>query len=233
MPIEKIQKLNVAQNVYTQLREMIFAGEWTSGQRIPSENALSEQFGVSRPTIRQAIQKLDALGLVTTKPGEGTFVCEKSLGPHLQQIMPAVCLEDNNIYQVIQYRLIMEPECAALAAIKPNEADIRELWNQYNLMTAPGVDIDSCVEHDIAFHNQLVRMTGNAILLQVQQILQDVLRRTITDLTREFTNDSGIKYHKLILEAIQRRDSEAAERYMRAHIQETMSNYEAKYEIQR
>lgn len=233
MPIEKIQKLNVAQNVYTQLREMIFAGEWTPGQRIPSEHALSEEFGVSRPTIRQAIQKLDALGLVTTRPGEGTYVCEKSLSPHLQQIMPTVCLEDNNIYQVIQYRLIMEPECAALAAAKPRESDIRELWNQYNLMTAPGVDIDSCVDHDIAFHNHLVRMTGNAILLQIQQIHQDVLRRTITNLTLEFTNDSGIKYHKLILEAIQRHDSEAAERYMRAHIQETMSNYESKYGTQR
>ena len=57
--------------------------------------------------------------------------------------------------------------------------------------------------------------------------------RTITNLTLEFTNDSGIKYHKLILEAIQRHDSEAAERYMRAHIQETMSNYESKYGTQR
>lgn len=233
MPIEKIQKLNVAQNVYTQLREMIFAGEWIPGQKIPSENALCQKFGVSRPTIRQAIQKLDALGLVTTRAGEGTYVCERSLSPHLQQIMPAVCLEDNNIRQVIQYRLIMEPECAALAASNPKEEDIQELRYQYIMMTAPGIDIDSCVEHDFAFHTHLVSMTGNAILLQIQQILQDVLKRTITDITREFTNDSGIKYHKLIIEAIQRHDSHAAEQYMREHIQETLSNYESKYGTQR
>ena len=76
-------------------------------------------------------------------------------------------------------------------------------------------------------------MSGNAILLQIQQILQDVLKRTITNLTLEFTNDSGIKYHKLILEAVQRRDCEAAKQYMREHMQDTLSNYESKYGKQR
>ena len=225
MKIEKIKRLNVAQTVFEQMRQMIFEGEWTVGQRIPSENELAKRFGVSRASVRQAIQNLGTLGLVYTKVGEGTFVSEQSIGSYMNQITPALCLGEDNVRQVMQYRLIVEPECAALAAKNASPGDIVELEKCYNEMIRSGNNIDAATEYDFAFHAKLVEISDNSILLQIQLLLQEVLKRTINELTSEFTNDYGVKYHKLVLESVRNHDVERAREYMRKHMQEMLDKY--------
>ena len=72
--VKPIKRVSVGEQVFTQLKELLVQGEWKPGEKLPSENELAAQFGVSRITVRQALQKLGALGLVETRLGEGSFV---------------------------------------------------------------------------------------------------------------------------------------------------------------
>ena len=74
MAIQKISRASIGDQVYQQMKDQIVNGEWKAGDRLPSENELAEQFGVSRVTVRGALQKLAALGLIETKLGDGSYV---------------------------------------------------------------------------------------------------------------------------------------------------------------
>ena len=80
MQITPIQKVNVVEEIFDQLQSMLIEGTWKPGDKIPSENELSETFGVSRMTIRQALQKMKALGLIETRSGSGSFGSAGSCG---------------------------------------------------------------------------------------------------------------------------------------------------------
>lgn len=88
MQITPIQKVNVVEEIFDQLQSMLIEGTWKPGDKIPSENELSETFGVSRMTIRQALQKMKALGLIETRSGSGSFVRKISPDDSLQDLVP-------------------------------------------------------------------------------------------------------------------------------------------------
>ena len=81
MAIKKVVKSSVSQQVFDQLREQILSGSWKPGQKLPSENELAAQFGVSRVTVRNALQKLSGLGLLETRFGEGSFRAPSARSP--------------------------------------------------------------------------------------------------------------------------------------------------------
>ncbi len=88
MGIVKIKKANIGDQVFTQLKDQIINGEWRPGDRIPSEAQLIQLFGVSRGTVRQAVQKLAGEGLIVTRHGEGSFVQGTGLNNYFQTVAP-------------------------------------------------------------------------------------------------------------------------------------------------
>ena len=92
MAIQKVVKSSVSQQVFDQLRQQILSGSWKPGDKLPSENELAAQFGVSRVTVRNALQKLSGLGLLETRFGEGSFIRGPEAGAALNQLVPMVYL---------------------------------------------------------------------------------------------------------------------------------------------
>ena len=88
MSIKKVVKSSVSQQVFDQLREQILSGSWKPGDKLPSENELAAQFGVSRVTVRNALQRLSGLGLLETRFGEGSFIRGPGSGAALNQLVP-------------------------------------------------------------------------------------------------------------------------------------------------
>ncbi len=84
MNLKAVKKVNIGDQVYDQIKDQIISGSWASGEKIPSENQLMDIFGVSRGTVRQAIQKLSAVGLLETRRGEGSYVRQLGLTNYLQ-----------------------------------------------------------------------------------------------------------------------------------------------------
>ena len=92
MGIKPIKRVNVGEQVLLQLKKMLIDGEWAPGSKIPSENELAELFEVSRITVRQALQKLNALGLIETRLGDGSYVRNLDIGDSMNALIPFIYL---------------------------------------------------------------------------------------------------------------------------------------------
>ena len=99
----KLQRTSVSEQIFAILKQKIASGEWQDGQKIPSENELAAQFGVSRMSARSALQRLSALGLLETRPGDGTFVRAFSLLNYFQEATDLIATS-NNMEQIREFR---------------------------------------------------------------------------------------------------------------------------------
>ncbi len=226
MAIHKVRKVDVGVEVYDQMREMIFKNVWKSGDRLPSENELAEAFGVSRVTIRQALIKLNASGLIRTRQGEGSFVQELSVGLKLNELLPSIYLSDDSVRDVWEFRMMTEGETAALAAKRATDEDVRELWNAYEKLKDQRDDLDAYIGNDFHFHRLLTTIVCNKLITQVHYLLRDVLKETMKKITLKIGRENGIEYHRQIIEAVEAHDSEKAKALMNEHLSHALKLFE-------
>lgn len=226
MAIHKVRKVDVGAEVYDQMREMIFKNVWKSGDRLPSENELAEAFGVSRVTIRQALIKLNASGLIRTRQGEGSFVQELSVGLKLNELLPSIYLSDDSVRDVWEFRMMTEGETAALAAKRATDEDVRLLWNAYEKLKDQRDDLDAYIGNDFHFHRLLTTIVGNKLITQVHYLLRDVLKETMKKITLKIGPENGIEYHRRIIEAVEAHDSEKAKALMNEHLSHALKLFE-------
>ena len=110
----KISRVSIVDQVCASIKQDIADGIWKAGEKLPSEAEFAETFGVNRLSVRVALQKLNTLGIIETRVGEGSFVCNFSLRPVLNEISVFYASEDN-YKDVQQLRNLLEFECMRLA----------------------------------------------------------------------------------------------------------------------
>lgn len=221
MAIQPVARNNLGEQVYEQLRDHIVSGEWKSGDKIPSENELATLFGVSRMTVRQALQRLTALGLLYTKLGEGSFVEEPRPGIRLREIIPVAFLGENTLTEVLEFRRALEGPTAELAAQKATKEDLLRLSEIYEQMKKVREDPAAFSEVDLAFHVEIANITGNSLFIETYSILFELLRAAMAQIVKKRGSKQGIYYHQLILEAMGRGDAAACGKIMREHVEDT------------
>ncbi|MDO4260734.1 MAG: FadR/GntR family transcriptional regulator [Eubacteriales bacterium] len=224
MGIEPIKKVNVNEQVFEQMKQQLINGEWKPGQKLPSENELSAMFNVSRVTIRNALQKLAILGLIETYRGEGSFVAESSLGNCLNLLVPTAYLNDS-ILEIQEFRLMVEPGAASVAAKRASDEDVADLRNRLTRMRSLEEDLYALAQEDFAFHDQIGHITGNSLMIRTYSILTDVLRTSMEKVVAHMGPDAGYYYHSQIVEAIATHDSAGAYDIMRRHIETNIEQY--------
>lgn len=225
MGIQPIKKSNVSEQVYEQLKRQLLNGEWKQGDKIPSENELAEAFNVSRVTVRHAIQKLTALGLIETRVGEGSFVKEVKPGVYMNAIIPLAYLGENSTLEVLEFRYVIESESVGLAAERATQEDIAELKEILKDMEDVKEDTKLFAEADLRFHFKIAQITRNSLIIETYNILNDILKTAMTDIVKRLGFKLGIYYHTKLLEAIEHHDSEQAKKVMKEHVNKTIENY--------
>ena len=150
--MDTIKKINLVDEVYKKMKEKILSGEWNPGEKIPSENKLSEKFGVSRNTIRNAIQKLKGLNLIETRQGQGTFLKKDLNSNMISNVIPGMVLNDNEVLDVLEFRSIIEKENARLAAIRADEEEVQEIKKALDQMIKHQNDYKEYSIWDYKFH---------------------------------------------------------------------------------
>ncbi|GKH34389.1 FadR family transcriptional regulator [Muricomes sp. OA1] len=225
MGIKPIKRVNVGEQVLLQLKKMLIDGEWAPGSKIPSENELAELFEVSRITVRQALQKLNALGLIETRLGDGSYVRNLDIGDSMNALIPVMYLGDQSDAQVFEFRQIIETGCTKLAVNRATKKDIEEL----KIILAEMVgckdksDIKGFSKADLKFHFKIAQITRNALFIKTNSILQDVLEQSMDTVIDKMGFENGIYYHQQIIKAFENRNEEEAVKMMNAHIEK---NYE-------
>jgi len=207
-----------ADRLLLSFQEAIDAGRWKAGERIPTERALSERYGVARNTIRRALQLEDA-GRIVRHVGRGTFV-EQGKRPPPDDL--ARRIQNASPSEIMEVRLIIEPQAAECAAARANGAELDAMAE----CLKKGESAPTITEFEMwdgLFHQTLVASCRNQLLIDIYDAINAVRRkadwsalkeRVLTPVRRKATE----KQHRGILAAVRSRDAQRAGLEMKNHL---------------
>ena len=232
MGIKPIKKVRVGEQVFQQMKGLLISGEWRPGDKLPSETELAEQFGISRITVRQALQRLSALNLIETRLGEGSFVKTVEIDQPLDNLISIAYLGTKTQSQVLEFRTILEVASAGLAAIRAGDEDLLLLQENLSHMKAIAAqkDDDAFSDLDLEFHTAIGQITKNPLIIRTNSILRDVLEPSMKEVIQRMGYETALRYHAQIIDAIRQKDSALAEDLMRKHIEENKDFFPEKDE---
>ena len=207
-----------------QLSAEIQKGTLISGQKLPTEAAIMARFGVSRTVVREAISKLQAGGLVATKHGIGTFVLVQTDTPAFR-INPSQLSTLHDVVALLELRISVETEAAALAAVRRNEGNLRVMQEAMLAFSSAIEAGRDAIAADFQFHHEVARATQNKHFADMMNSLgAQSIPRTRLETTRTLDADR-LAYlrrihqeHESILNAITAQDAESARAAMRTHL---------------
>ncbi|NBY28399.1 MAG: FadR family transcriptional regulator [Betaproteobacteria bacterium] len=213
----------LADRVYRELLALIIQGDLQEGDRLSTEQAIADQFKTSRPTVREALSRLRADGIIASRQGAGTFVTRRP-DPDLPRFMPLESLSD--VRRCLEFRIVIEGGAAALAAEMADEADLAQIQAELALLQTAVSQNSLGVQEDFGFHLAIARASKNqffSLSLPVSSPMvfgMDLLRRF--SLSKSHERLIGVQAeHVAVVEAILQRDSTAAEAAMRRHLENT------------
>lgn len=200
---ERLRRQSLPDLVQEEVLRMIKAGELPAGARL-NELDLAERLRISRPPLREALRALEEAGLVRLERNRGMFVCDVSAEEAVE------------MYQV---RAGLDDQVGRLLALRITDKQLQELDRLLNkLESCKPEDIDRTFPLNIAFHDRLVELSGNSVLLQIYRRLinrMHLLRR------RSFASGNAASHaeHRAILSALATRNPEMAAQAMRRHVE--------------
>ncbi len=218
---EKKQSLRT--QIFLTLKSRIEGETWDVNSKFPSESQLCREFGVSRITVRSAIQQLEAIGLVKTQQGGRTTVIRTREAGTVPALSPLSSDDIHpDIVTVLEYRIVVEKGTIALAAQRITEEEIASLEEIFNIMLTHHDDVKKFSEADYLFHRKVAEASKNPILIKAMRGIEEVLATTMDSIVTLLGCAIGIRYHRELLAALRKRDKALCEKLMEEHLQATV-----------
>lgn len=209
-----------ANGVIDQVKQQIIAGFLRPGDRLPSEQELAAQFGVSRPTVRESLRALTSMSIIETRHGEGSFVASLKTEELLEPLSFVLQVDDDAITHLFQVRSLIEAGSARLAATHAVDEDIEALTELADSYLDNVEDLEKCVQLDMAFHRRIAEASENPLLVSFLDSLVNISaisrRRTGSDIE---VRRAAAHDHNLIVAAIAERDASRAAEAMLLHLE--------------
>ena len=206
--VRKTRKL--PEQVADKLREMIIQESLKTGAKLPAEAELMERFGVSRSTVREAVKILQTEHIVDIRQGQGTFLCAM---PGLASDPLGLRFADQEelIAQLLETRLLIEPNVAALAAVRRQEKQLAAMKTLLDKMDNAYLHGEDYTPYDFEFHSMIAQCTGNDVMMRYHHT-----RRV------EGSYQRASQCHLEMYRGILEHDSERARRAAQRHMMQTM-----------
>ncbi len=208
--------------VVQQVKALIFDSRLAPGDQLPHEKDLAGQFRLSRVTIRDALRVLESQGLIEVRVGArgGAFVARPSTRPVSESLTNMLRLQRATIQHLVEARLVVEPQVAALAARRATAPDLRALGQAIADARAGRKAGDPFfIPHSVAFHLALAEAAKNQVLLLAVNSFRTLFHEALTHLLpADDMARRAIIHHQHILDAVKDRDAERARRLMHAHL---------------
>lgn len=209
--IKAIEKQNVVDEVFNQIKSNIITAKWKPGEKIPSENELCKMFNVSRISIRSAIQTLKAVGIITTSQGKGTFVSSSLNDGILSNFIPIMNLSEKEYFDMMEFRETIEFKCIDLVVSRGTDEDIKEIGQAVDAMIASKDDYIKYSKADLDFHFAIVKASQNQLFLKMIYAVKEPFYYYLEELNRVFgINEEGLQGHIAQYEAILHGDADRA-----------------------
>ncbi len=218
-----VRTRKVYEEIVDQIKQLIIDGKLQPGDKLLSERELSEKLNVSRASVREAFSALEMMGVITIRPGEGSFVRQVSFQGMLEPLSFFMQLETNDIMYLLEVRKIIESETAALAAVRATPQDLGAIHRALNEMLEEVAAGGLGDVGDTAFHFAVARAANNPVINQLMSTIADLMKGTyratrqklflVQDMTRVIHNQ-----HLEIYNAIANNDPYLARMKMKEHL---------------
>lgn len=216
----------IADVIAGDLEARILEGSLKPGDRLPSERDLAAELGVSRPSLREAIQRLVSKGLLVTRQGGGTVVTDRLEAPFVDIWRDMLASHPLLHGDMLEFRHMLEGQAAALAAQRATGADLERIGAAFEALEAAYAadDLAACIDRDVAFHQSIAEASHNALIGHLAASLLRVIHGHVSgNLTflheRPPQWDQIRDQHRAIWDAIRHRHVDAASQAARAHIE--------------
>ncbi|SAK47597.1 GntR family transcriptional regulator [Caballeronia temeraria] len=206
------------------LRAQIDTQELKAGSRLSTEAEMVQRFGVSRTVVREALSRLQAAGLVETRHGIGTFVCEAGMSS-LLRLDPADVAGSIDALAILELRISLETESAGLAAMRCDATRLATMRTALADFSRSVSEATDTVSPDLRFHMEIAYATNNRYFVEIMEHLGTRMiprtRITATPIPRDQNAEYLMRVnreHEQIADAIERGDADSARTAMRLHL---------------
>lgn len=233
----KIKRETLNDKVEQQMRKMLMNGTWKPGERLPPEAELAEMFGVSKLTVRMALQKLSASGLVTIRAGDGTFAKEFSLRSYLDAASD-LYVTPEMLEDVCEFRKLIGTECVRLACRLATDEDFQAMQRACDVYDAllkegpagEGESLRRRVKADLDFHYSLCKASHNSMYILAFNAAQGAIAKHLEMIIPSRVKDhqeleyvpDGRPIHQYILDMIRQGDARSCCQAYLVHVDHHM-----------
>ena len=221
MQIEAIARQTTADLVVERIAQVIRERKLSAGERLPGEHELVEQLRVSRPVLREALARLQSMGLIDIQRGRGTFVgSATSLANCVRLLRSAVTISPQELRSYAELRSAIEVQAVRQAAERATDDDIAELAAFVRRLDDDDLPYPEALELDFQFHRKVLEAAGNPLMQNLMEVIYEfVLTQMARTTPSPRDNQLGRRLHKAILTAVRNHDPDAAAKAMQQHMQ--------------
>lgn len=216
-----VQVPKAAELVAGSLRRQIVRGDIRDGEALPSETALMEQFGVSRPTLREALRVLESENLITVRRGTRGGATAHQMSAKLVSRYASLLLQSRGttLADVYHAQLTFEPACVRDLALSRSEEDVQTL-RQVLADERETVRSDNDERARVGFHYKLIELSGNQTLILLSRLISDLLLSVSGDTPVGVDAQKALHDHERIIDLISAKDAAGAHDFWRSHLEE-------------
>lgn len=213
--------MSLTDRAISRIRELIQSGQLPPGSKLPSEQQLAAQLGLSRNLMREAVKALVAVGVLEIRRGDGTYVTSLEPGVLLGGLGSAIeLLQGETVLELTEVRRLFEPVATALAATRMSADALAQVAEHLAAMRAAKDDVELLNKHDAAFHRAVIAATGNRTL---ESLLEGISSRTVrARVWRGMVDDNAaaitLAEHEAIYDALAAGDAQLAQAAALVHV---------------
>lgn len=218
---------NVVESIYSQMTELISSGQWSAGQKIPTEHELTEMFHASRNSIRQAISQLKALGLIESRRGSGTVIKKRGASLALNDFIPSIMFEVEDNIQIFEFHMGIQIECSKLACSRYTDEQLERLIYHTEQLKKYHAEnnMKESIYHDLECHKIICEMSGNPMFVRATEIIYQRLEQAFTLISSSFDYKESIFFHERLINALQSRNIIFSSAIMEGHQRDTYQKF--------
>jgi len=226
MTFKTIKKKSTLEIVIQQIKMEIKNGNLKTGERLPSERELSDQLGVSRTSIREAVKALSFAGYLKVIQGKGTYILDTA-NKYNDVVDFFSNLSNYSLDYLMETRIMLESEFARIAALNANEVEISLIENIFKELVN-SKDINSFFVKDLAIHLTIAEATHNPIMSGLMKIITEMFYKETQKIISisKYTRKNTIEITQKLVKAIKQRNALEAKRLMEDHIRDIKNSLE-------
>ena len=226
-----VSKQSIPDSVAMQIQKLIAKKQLKAGDKLPSQRDLAEQLGVGRPAIREALNRLEAMGIVKIRHGKSSTIEKVDLNTIMGNLGSMLQLAPADVLQLLEAKEIIESKCTELAAERATEEDLAQMKDFLDSMERDKDNPSAHAEADFLFHFTIVKAAGNPFIVEIMKVLSKMIQKAIEETAFEDDlegRERAMRFHRALYRSICRKEKTKAAQVLQRHSADSRNTYQSR-----